>query len=224
MTSEGTSGSADRSRDAPLELVAHWKAAEERLYPVVMVSPDVYERAVRLVGALVSELERSTPDMGALVEAAPGLADRAARLAGEGEMTTAGLDLPLIAAAACAMRHRTLVNQACHQERIARIARAAAAGEAWVVVQEGGQPTTWPPLPTTTIEMHLPTGTGLVETVEVDDETGAPRFVLGELRLDPRTGEPLGPTPQVADIERFEDVVSWRDAIVARRRRGPQSH
>ena len=33
----------------PPQLLSDWKSAEERLYPVVMVRPDLYERSVRMV-------------------------------------------------------------------------------------------------------------------------------------------------------------------------------
>ena len=39
----------------PPQLLSDWKAAEERLYPVVMVRPDLYERAVRMVRVVAVE-------------------------------------------------------------------------------------------------------------------------------------------------------------------------
>jgi len=44
----GLTGIAFR-RGGAVRDVSDWKAAEERLYPVVMVRPDLYERAVRMV-------------------------------------------------------------------------------------------------------------------------------------------------------------------------------
>jgi hypothetical protein len=224
MSLEGTSGGPRGRPDVPPELLVQWQAAEQRLYPVVLVSPHVYERAVRLVGELTAEMERTCPDMDALVDRAPRLADRAGQLASVGEGSSAGLDLPLIAAAACAMRHRQLANEAGRLQRIDRIARASAARDGWVMVEQGGPPTTWPPLPSTTIEMHLGTGRALVETIEMDSETGARRFVLGELLLDRRTGEPLGPGAAVDDVEHFDDVDAWHAAISDRRRAIGHTH
>ncbi|HEV3497320.1 MAG TPA: hypothetical protein VHA34_13320, partial [Actinomycetes bacterium] len=40
----------------PPQLLSDWKAAEERLYPVVMVRPDLYERSIRLVRVVADEL------------------------------------------------------------------------------------------------------------------------------------------------------------------------
>jgi len=40
----------------PPQLLSDWRAAEERLYPVVMVRPDLYERAVRMVRVVTDEL------------------------------------------------------------------------------------------------------------------------------------------------------------------------
>jgi hypothetical protein len=218
MSLEGTSGGPLGGRDVPPELLAQWQAAEERLYPVVLVSPHDYERAVRIVGELTADMEGTCPDMGALIDEAPRLAERAGELANAGGGSSAGLDLPLIAAAACALRHRQLANEAGRLQRIDRIARARASEDEWVVVEQGGPPTTWPPLPSTTIEMHLASGRALVETIEMDGETGARLFLLGELFLDRRTGQPLRPGPALDDEAHFDDVDAWHAAISDRRR------
>jgi len=39
----------------PPQLLSDWRAAEERLYPVVMVRPDLYERAVRMVRVVTAQ-------------------------------------------------------------------------------------------------------------------------------------------------------------------------
>jgi hypothetical protein len=44
--------------DVPAQVLGEWQSAEERLYPVVMVRPDLYQRSVELVRAVAdSELE-----------------------------------------------------------------------------------------------------------------------------------------------------------------------
>jgi hypothetical protein len=129
-----------------------------------------------------------------------------------------GLDVNLIAGAACLMRYRQLAATAARQRRIDRIAGAAAANEMWVIVEEGPPPTSWPPLPAPTVEMHIPSGRALQQIVEVDLETGHPRFALGELTLDPNTGDP-DPEETASPLEYFGNVNDWREAI-ARWREG----
>jgi hypothetical protein len=193
-------------------LVAQWQNAEERLYPIVMVRPDHYEAAVRLVGRATAELQRNCPDLASLPAAAPATPEMVKRIATEDGVSIVGLDVGLIAGAACSMRYRQLAAAAARQERIDRIAAAAGAGQAWVIIEQGGPPTTWPPLPSTTIEMHLPSGRALQQIVEIDLGTGQPRFAVAELNLDPQTGEPVqgetGPP-----LEYFDNVNHWRQAI-----------
>jgi hypothetical protein len=197
----------------PASLLAEWRMAEERLYPMVMVIPESYERVVRLVGETSVELQLSCRDITALVEEAPRVADRVRRLAVESGYHEQ-LDFALIGAAACLMRLRQLEVETRRQQRIRLIAAAAEAGQGWVVLEHGTPPTTWPPLPSTTVEMHLASGRALEQSITMDEATGAPRFGLAEVPLDPATGE-LAPG-EVSD-EEFGDLHEWRAAIAWRR-------
>jgi hypothetical protein len=199
-------------------LLAEWQAAEERLYPIVMFRPDHYQAAVHLVGRVATELERTCPDLATLSTAALITPELVKQLALQDSLSLAELDVNLIAGAACLMRYRQLAAAAVRQRRIDRIAAAALANEMWVVVEEGPPPTTFPPLPAPTVEMHVPSGRALQQIVEVDIETGHPRFALGELTLDPATGDP-DPEETASPLEYFGNVNDWREAI-ARWREG----
>jgi hypothetical protein len=212
----GPAGEAANEAEVPAELLAQWQSAEERLYPIVMVRPDHYEASVRLVGRASTELERLCPDLASLVATALAVPEMVKQIAVEDGLSLAGLDVGLIAGAACSMRYRQLLAAAVRQRRLERIAAAAAAGQDWVVLQEGAPPTSWPPLPSTTIEMHLPSGRALQQIMEIDMETGEPRFALGDLLLDPQTGEPE-PEQTVSPLEYFGNVNDWREAIAVRR-------
>src|ERR1700737_1165752 len=99
MSDDGAAGRrAERPRTVPPELLAAWRTAEERLYPVVMVRPDLYQQVVGLVGHAADELRRSCPDVGSLVEAAPNLVDMIQRMASDDGQPLAELDVPLVAA------------------------------------------------------------------------------------------------------------------------------
>ena len=201
----------------PPQLLSDWRAAEERLYPVVMVRPDLYERAVRLVRVVADELAGCL-DLAALTGAWGGAAEVVHRAAGEAGLDLEGLDAGLIAGAAFSMRFRELAGAAARAERLGRIRAAAEAGEAWVRVEEIGSRETAGMVPWSWIEMHVASGAGLRQTLEADPSTGAPRYSLEVVPLDPATGDRL-PTPPdlVAVEESFDDPTEWMAAVEAKR-------
>jgi hypothetical protein len=206
--------------EVPSALLAEWRTAEDRLYPMVMVIPESYERVVRLVGATTVELQLACGDVGSLVAAAPDVAERVRRLASESG-TTDRLDLPLIAAAACLMRYRQLEADTRRDQRRRRIADARESGATWVTLEHGAPPSSWPPMPSATVEMHLASGRSLEEMTTIDSSSGAAHFVLAEMVLDAETGE-LNSRREAQ--EEFDDLHRWRAAIAARRQMIEGSH
>jgi hypothetical protein len=201
----------------PPQLLTDWKAAEERLYPVVMVRPDLYERSVRLVRAAVDELAGCL-DVAALVNAWSGAAEIVHRGATEAGLDLEELDAGLIAGAAFSMRYRELAAAASRAERLHRIHAASEAGEPWVRVEEIGSKETAGMVPWTWVEMHVPTGAGLRQTLEADPDTGAPRYSLEVVPLDPATGDRLPvPADFVAVEEAFNNPTEWMAAVEAKR-------
>jgi hypothetical protein len=201
----------------PPQVLSDWKAAEERLYPVVMVRPDLYERAVRLVRAVTDELAGCL-DLPGLAQAWSGAAEIVHRASGEAGLDLEGLDAGLIAGAGFAMRYRELAGAVARNERLARIRAAADAGEAWVRVEETGSRETAGMMPWSWVEMHGPSGLGLRQTMEADQTTGAPRYSLEVVPLDPDTGDRLPVPPDVAGVEEsFEDPTEWMTAVEAKR-------
>jgi hypothetical protein len=201
----------------PPQLLSDWKAAEERLYPVVMVRPDLYERAVRMVRVVVDELVGCL-DLAGLVKAWGGAAEIVHRAATEAGLDLDGLDAGLIAGAGFSMRYRQLAGAFARAERLGRIRAAGEAGEAWVRVEEIGSKETAGMVPWIWMEMHVPSGAGLRQTLEADPMTGAPRYSLEVVPLDPATGDPL-PTPDdvVVVEESFDDPTEWMAAVEAKR-------
>lgn len=201
----------------PPQVLSDWKAAEERLYPVVMVRPDLYERAVRMVRAVTDELAGCL-DLPALATAWGGAAEIVHRAAGEAGLDLDGLDAGLIAGAGFSMRYRELAGLAARNERLGRIRAASDAGEAWVRVEEIGSRETAGMMPWSWVEMHVPSGAGLRQTLEADPATGAPRYSLEVVPLDPATGDRL---PVPADVEAvqdsFSDPTEWITAVEAKR-------
>jgi hypothetical protein len=201
----------------PPQLLSDWKSAEERLYPVVMVRPDLYERSVRMVRVVTDELARCL-DLAALVEAWSGAAEIVHRAATEAGLDLDELDAGLIAGAGFSMRYRELAGAASRSERLGRIRAAAEAGEPWVRVQEIGSKETAGMVPWTWVEMHVPTGAGIQQTLEADPMTGAPRYSLEVVPLDPATGDRLPVPADVVGVEEsFTDPTEWMAAVEARR-------
>jgi hypothetical protein len=202
----------------PAEVLSQWSSAEERLYPVIMLRPDLYQRAVELVRKVADELGSCT-DLAALVAAWPDATDIVYRASAVALMPLADLDINLVAGAGFSLRYRELAGPAVRAERLARLAAAAEEeGGAWVLVSETGSPASAGVVPWVRLEIHVPTGAGLIQTVEADPQTGAPRFRLEVVRLDPGSGEPLGPADDLAMEESFDDRAEWMAAIEARRR------
>lgn len=203
----------------PPQLLSDWKAAEERLYPVVMVRPDLYERAVRMVRVVADELAGCL-DLPALVNAWAGAAEIVHRAATDAGHDLEGLDAGLIAGAGFSMRYRELASAVARNERLGRIQAAAESGEAWVRVEEIGSRETAGMVPWSWIEMHVPSGAGLRQTLEADPMTGAPKYSLELVPLDPATGDRLPTPPDVASVEEsFDNPADWMAAVEAKRAR-----
>lgn len=201
----------------PPQLLSDWKAAEERLYPVVMVRPDLYERSVRMVRVVADELAGCL-DLPALVRAWGTAAEIVHRAAEEGGLDLEGLDAGLLAGAAFSLRYRELAVGAARAERLGRIQAAAESGEAWVRVEEIGSKETAGLVPWTWTEMHVPSGAGLRQTLEADQTTGAPRYSLEVVPLDPATGDRLPTPPDVVSVEEsFDDAAEWIAAVERKR-------
>ena len=201
----------------PPKLLSDWKAAEERLYPVVMVRPDLYERSVRMVRAVTDELA-GCGDLARLVDAWESAADIVHRAATDAGLDLEGLDAGLLAGAGFSMRYRELAVGASRNERLDRIRAAAEAGEGWVRVEEIGSRETAGMMPWSWVDMHVGSGAGVRQTMEADPITGAPIFSLEVVPLDPATGDHLPvPTDVASVIETFSDRTEWAAAVEAKR-------
>ncbi len=190
----------DAERDDALRRArARWRAAEDRLFPVVLVDPDTYRRALYVVGLLLEQLRANTTSLDQLlgldVDPAPLLSTLPA-----GSVCDDGDRLTL--EAAFAVRDRELAAAAKRGQRAAAIALAHAAGATWVdlegsweaVLSTGGRHT----------EMHLPTARALVATIDPYSGDGPHRLEL--VVLDGDTGTPV----ETTDRDRaFADRAEW---------------
>jgi hypothetical protein len=198
-------------------VLGEWRSAEDRLYPVVMLRPDLYQRSVELVRKVADELAASCPDIEALVTAWPEATDLVYRVSSLSLLPLGDLDVSLVAGAAFSLRYREQATAVARAERIDRVQAAAAGGEAWVEVEQTGTPETAAFMPYARLEMHVPSGLGLRRSLGADPDTGRPVFGVETLRLDRATGHVLGPAGD-GPVEEFETRAEWEAAVERRRR------
>ncbi len=186
---------------------ARWRAAEDRLFPVVLVDPDTYRRALDVVGLLLEELRANTTTadqlLGLDVDPAPLLSTLPAGSAGGGRFAgSAGGDGRLTLEAAFAVRDREITAAAQRGRRAAAIAVARSAGATWVDLKGS-----WEAVLATGVrhtEMHLPTARALVATIDPYSGDGPHRLEL--VVLDGDTGTPV----ETTDRDRaFADRAEW---------------
>jgi len=194
------------------EAVRRWRAAEQRLYPAVVSSPEGYDRYVALVRAVTDELGsvRSTE---ALVDVYVDGVDVAAAAA-RSHMSTEGLDLDLALGAAFCLRYRELVAETRREEVQRRVEEAVARGEEWVVIKEAPPWLQSPFPPWRRLEMHLPEGNGLHTWVEESLGDEGVEYGVEVVPLDPRTGQWVS-GGSVTDRRTFSDYQVWQDAVEA---------
>lgn len=198
------------------ELIAGWRAAEARLYPLVMARPELYERCVDVVRAVADELRSArTPEQ--LAEAFGGRAAILESAVASRGFATDGLDLELVAQAAFGLRYREVVMEVQREDAIRRVREAGRAGLTWVVLRETAGASGPSAAPYDRLEMHVPSGVGLHAFVELGPEMDRPRFGVEVLDLDPRTGERV--SEAAAELRTYGDGERWREAIKELRRR-----
>jgi len=202
--------------DALRRARARWRAAEDRLFPVVLVDPDTYRRVLYVVGLLLEQLRANITSLDQLlgldVDPAPLLSALPVGSAGGAQFAdsaggaqfagSAGGEERLTLEAAFAVRDRELTAAAKRGRRAAAIALARSAGATWVdlegsweaVLSTGARHT----------EMHLPTARALVATIDPYSGDGPHRLEL--VVLDGEAGTPV----ETTDRDRaFADRAEW---------------
>ena len=200
------------------ELIAGWRTAESRLYPLVMAQPELYERCVAVVRAVADDLRSArTPQQ--LAEAFGGRAAILDAVVASRGFATDGLDLELVAEAAFSLRYREVVTEVHREDAIRRVREAGRAGLPWVVLRETAGAAGPFAAPYDRLEMHVPSGVGLHVFVELGPEMDRARFGVEVVQLDPGTGDPVSETPPLAELRTYGERDRWEDAIEELRRR-----
>jgi len=189
-------------------LVRRWREDEARLYPVVMVRPDLYERAGTIVRALADELRIHTT-VEALAAAFPHANQTLNGLLARTGMATDDVDLALVIGASFGMRHREILAALERRRILVLVAEARDRGDEWVVLHRTGSPDR---TGYRCLEMHLRSGAALHVFIEPDPTTGRPLYGLQQLRLDPATGDPERDR-EIEDARTFEEEAAWTKAV-----------
>lgn len=201
----------------PPDAVVRFTAAEARLYPLAIVDPEAYERAVTLTGTLLKDLRATCPDIDAVLHRREALMLLLLTETTDGARPSlTGFTPETLVDAASALRCRELRAELDAAAAEARVAAARQAGQEWLVDE---------PDPAAVmagfyrrIELHVPTGAVLVSSVEAGS-TGAPAAY--KLQLFP----PPDATGLSADelTQTYQDRASW-DLAAQRRRAEMSSH
>jgi hypothetical protein len=192
------------------QVIQRWRVAEERLYPVVMVRPDLYERYITVVRAVADEL-RSCETLDELVEAFGDSAEITARVVRTEIISTEGMDLGLVAGAAFSLRYREVAEEEGRRDAVRRIRQGRERDEAWATVYETDSTAALPPY--RRLEMRLSDGVALHVFVEVDPDTGAPVYGVEVVQLDAHTADWVTDAPPLSERETFQDPDAWQAAI-----------
>ena len=207
--------STDRVADA----IRRWQAAESRLYPVIMVRPDLYEAVIATVRETVNSL-RYIEEVEVLVSVESETPASVLRALTRLGLPAAELNVALIAAASLSMRAAEIGSARARAQRTALITAVRARDEVWVLLNEttvrGSHDPPDPPYHR--LEMRLADGLGLHLYVELDPSTAKPVYGLETVQLDLTTGEWTGDASE-AVTARYDYPQPW-DARALELRRG----
>ncbi|HET7661341.1 MAG TPA: hypothetical protein VFK66_13210 [Oryzihumus sp.] len=185
--------------------MARFTAAESRLYPLALVDPAGYERAVAATGRLLTELRTSCPDIGAVLAQREPLVESLAAASGERPAELGGLSPETVVDAACAVRCRELWARERARRAQHRVAAARAAGQEWLVEEPDADAVMTGEY--RRVELHVPTGTALVGLVEA----GGAQGTAYRLQVVPAPAADGTAPPEVS--ETYGDRASWVEAL-----------
>ncbi len=192
-------------------LLARWRSAESKLYPMVVVDPRQYEANLELVRAMTNDLSNVTT-IEDLVAAYGSGSDQLAAAVERLGVSAPRADIgPLLVDAAFHGRYRELPGERQQAEAARRIAEAGK-GPAWVLLAETGDDGPEAATGFSRIEMHLPDGLGVHSYIDIDADTFLPLYGIETLPLDPATGEFAGHDARPERHE-FKERTEWLDAL-----------
>lgn len=199
------SESRSRRSGIPAEALARFTTAEGRLYPTAVLDPEAYEHALRLCSLLLVDLRSSCPDIEAVLQRRERLLTLLPLRAAAAGLSLRGFEPETLVDAASAVRCRELGAHAATVDHEARVAAARAAGQEWLV--EEPDPAAVMAGFYRRVELHVPSGTVLVGSVEADSNGGSATY---RLEIVPGTAELGGPDEPART---FADRDEWLRAV-----------
>jgi hypothetical protein len=193
---------SDRAGGAPLggaaeqslhDLARGWSAASDRAFATAMTDPESYVRTARLTAAVTAALRARGRGAAPLLAAWSDRAELIAELvASQDLLTTAGLDLEVVAGAAFAMRYREVTVELVHDRRLAVLANLPP-DAGWTMLEESGYFPGDPFVPYRRLEVDPTTGGGILVTTRADEQFAACIHAVEAVHLDRATGELQAP-------------------------------
>ena len=182
-------------------LAARLTTAEGQIFPLVMVDPERYQRAVTLIGLLSEYFTERAASLAELAGARADAVAMARDLASRQALVTSDLDLDVVADAAMSQRFRSLLVLEVREQADARLEDARRAGLAWVVMSEPDAASLGMAPQHEWVDVHIATRTELVRTITMDLDTGSASFSI-------TVSGPHGAQPTVT----FSDRQEWLHA------------
>lgn len=192
---------SSRSVRVPEAAAARFQAAEGRLYPAAVLDPETYERALSLCGLVLTELRSHCADVDAVLDRRTTLVAALPTRAAAAGLSLDGFAAETVVDAASAVRCRELVQAANAADLRNRLAEARSAGREWLVEQP--DPTSVMAGVQRRVEVHVPTGTVLVASVEAGGPALATTYRV----------EVVQSTGQVETERTFTDRDEWGRAV-----------
>jgi hypothetical protein len=188
--------------------VDHWRRAEARIYPSVMVNAELYQQYIGVVRAVAEELRdvRTEDDLvAAWHERGDVVREVVSRSA---PPMLAIMDLGAVRDAAFCHRHRELTREQGKALAAERLHRARVTGAEWVVLFEDVTP-----LGSHRLEMHVASGRALHAAAELPLDAGKPKFTLEVVELDPADGAWRLDKAPVMPEQTFDTREEWEARI-----------
>jgi hypothetical protein len=157
-------------------LATRLRAAEDQVFPLVMVDADRYQRAVTLIGLLTGYLTETAATLADLEDGHAAAVANAREIASRQALPVGDLDLDLVVDAAMSQRFRTLLALTAQDRTSARVEEARAAGLDWVTVSEPDAATLGMSPSQEWVEVHLASGAELIRSISMRPDTGEPVF------------------------------------------------
>ncbi len=169
-------------------LVQQWRAAADQVFTAALSDPEAYIRATRLAGAVAAHLQTLGRGAAPLISAWSRHREIMLRVTADDDLlTTEGIDVTAVAAAAFAMRHREVAHEIAVDARRDAISHLPLT--AWSVLEEHGYAHGDPFVPYRRVEVHPATGRVILVTTAPDESYSACTHHVEVLALDVPTGE-----------------------------------